>query len=149
MRGVTIRTVCEQVTVLGDQDALAILLSNLLSNSLRYARRQIRVEISRRGDQIATIAVQDDGPEFSEQSSTRAFHRFFRGTDEGSSSDGAGLGLALVLRIAQLHSGSVEISRGPYGGARVSVTLRCICPEASAEGREGAPTSARIDRVNS
>ena len=128
LRGVTIRLVCEQVTVLGDQDALAILLRNLLSNALRYARKQIRVEISD-GDQSAAIAVVDDGPGFSEESSTRAFHRFFRGPEESNSSDGAGLGLALVLRIAQLHSGGVEIGRGTYGGARVTVTLRCLCPE--------------------
>jgi signal transduction histidine kinase len=130
MRGVTIRLVCEQVTLLGDQDALAILLRNLLSNALRYARKQIRVEISD-GDQSATIAVLDDGPGFSEESSTRAFHRFFRGPEESDSSDGAGLGLALVLRIAQLHSGSVDIGRGTYGGANVTVTLRCPCPETS------------------
>ena len=50
MRDVTIRLDCERVTVLGDQDALAILLRNLLSNALRYARKQIRVEISARGE---------------------------------------------------------------------------------------------------
>jgi len=128
LRGVTIRLVCEHVTVLGDQDALAILIRNLLSNALRYAHKQIRVEISS-GNQSAAIDVVDDGPGFSEESSTRAFHRFFRGPEEGISSDGVGLGLALVLRIAQLHSGGVEIGRGTYGGARVTVTLNCLCPE--------------------
>jgi len=131
-RGITIRRICEQVAVVGDQDALAILLRNLLSNALRYARKQIRVEISA-NDQYATIAVVDDGPGFSEESSTRAFNRFFRGPEAKNSSDGAGLGLAMVLRIAQLHSGDVEIGRGNYGGARVTVTLRCLCPEATTE----------------
>jgi len=131
-RGITIRRICEQVAVVGDQDALAILLRNLLSNALRYARKQIRVEISA-NDQYATIAVVDDGPGFSEESSTRAFNRFFRGPEATNSSDGAGLGLAMVLRIAQLHSGDVEIGRGNYGGARVTVTLRCLCPEATTE----------------
>ena len=131
-RGITIRRVCEPVAVMGDQDALAILLRNLLSNALRYANKQIRVEISA-NDQYATIAVVDDGPGFSEESSIRAFNRFFRGPEATDSSDGAGLGLAMVLRIAQLHSGDVEIGRGNYGGARVTVTLRCLCPEATTE----------------
>ena len=131
-RGITIRRICEQVVVVGDQDALAILLRNLLSNALRYARKQIRVEIGA-NDQYATIAVVDDGPGFSEESSTRAFNRFFRGPEASNSTDGAGLGLAMVLRIAQLHSGDVEIGRGNYGGARVTVTLRCLCPEATTE----------------
>ena len=127
MRNVTIRLDCERVTVLGDQDALAILLRNLLSNALRYARKQIRVEISAR-DQDAVIAVVDDGPGFSEETSTRAFHRFFRGPEAINSSDGAGLGLAMVLRIARLHSGGVDIGRDTCGGARVTVTLGCLSP---------------------
>jgi len=134
-RGTAIRRVCESVTVMGDQDALAILLRNLLSNALRYAKRQIRVEISA-DDQCATIAVVDDGPGFSEESSSQAFNRFFRGPEATQSSDGAGLGLAMVLRIAQLHSGTVEIGRGHYGGARVTVTLRCLCPEAATGGSQ-------------
>jgi signal transduction histidine kinase len=136
-RGITIRRVCEPMAVVGDQDALAILLRNLLSNALRYAHKQIRVEISA-NDQYATITVVDDGPGFSEESSTRAFNRFFRGPEAINSSDGAGLGLAMVLRIAQLHSGTVEIGRGNYGGARVTVTLRCLCPEATAEVSKAA-----------
>ena len=131
-RGITIRRVCEPVAVMGDQDALAILLRNLLSNALRYANKQIRVEISA-NDQYATIAVVDDGPGFSEESSTRAFNRFFRGPEATHSSDGAGLGLAMVLRISQLHSGTVEIGRGHFGGARVIVTLKYLCPESAME----------------
>jgi signal transduction histidine kinase len=136
-RGITIRRDCEPVTVIGDQDALAILLRNLLSNALRYAQRQIRVEI-RADDQYATIAVVDDGPGFSIESSSQAFNRFFRGPESSQSADGAGLGLAMVLRIAQLHSGTVEIGRGHYGGARVTVTLRCLCPAAATEGSQAA-----------
>jgi len=129
-RGITIRRVCEQVAIMGDQDALAVLLRNLLSNALRYAQKQIRVEISA-NDQYATIVVVDDGPGFSEESTARAFNRFFRGPEATNSSDGAGLGLAMVLRIAQLHSGEVEIGRGNYGGARVTVTLTGLCSEAT------------------
>ena len=95
LRGIAIRVGSEPVTVLGDQDALAILLRNSLSNALRYARKQIRVEISD-GDQKAAIAVQDDGPGFTEESAKRAFHRFLRGPEESNSSQGAGLALAFV-----------------------------------------------------
>jgi two-component system OmpR family sensor kinase len=131
-RGIIIRRVCERVAVAGDQDALAILFRNLLSNALRYAQRQIRVEIGA-DDRYATIAVADDGPGFSEESSKRAFNRFFRGPEATQSFDGAGLGLAMVLRIAQLHSGTVEIGPGNFGGARVSVRLACLCQEAGGE----------------
>ena len=49
------------------------------------------------------------------------------------------LGLALVLRIAQLHSGSVEIGRGTYGGARVTVTLRCLAAQNQESCHQAAP----------
>jgi signal transduction histidine kinase len=118
--------------VLGDPDALAILLRNLLSNALRYAQKQIRIQVSR-GESCATLVVVDDGPGFSEESSARAFNRFFRGPEASQQSNGAGLGLAMVLRIAQLHSGSVEIGRGHFGGAMVTVTLKCLYPQGEAE----------------
>jgi signal transduction histidine kinase len=137
LRGVNIRRDCEEVTVQGDPDALAILLRNLLSNALRYARKQIRIEISA-SDQHAVIAVADDGPGFSEESASRAFHRFFRGPEQIDSADGAGLGLALVLRIAQLHSGDVDIGRGTHGGARVTVSLRCLCEEGPVQVSQSA-----------
>ena len=68
------------------------------------------------------VTVQDDGPGFSEESLTRAFHRFFRGPEESSSSEGVGLGLALVRRIVERHGG--QISYEPLGpGARFVVRL--------------------------
>jgi signal transduction histidine kinase len=64
-----------------------------------------------------TVTGRDDGPGFSDESKRRAFHGFFRGLEE------AGLGLALVLRVAQLHQGSVEIVPGIEGGAGVALHL--------------------------
>jgi signal transduction histidine kinase len=124
-RGVVIRLSCEHATVNSDQDSLAILLRNLLSNALRHARTQICIEI-RDAKQSITLAVLDDGPGFTEETAARAFHRFFRGPEESKHFEGAGLGLALVLRIAHLHSGSVQLEPGINGGAKVTVSLRRV-----------------------
>ena len=82
-----------------------------------------------------TVTVRDDGPGFTEESKRRAFHRFFRGLEEGRASDGAGLGLALVLRVAQLHEGSVEIVPGIKDGAGIALhlPLRVARPIVTAE----------------
>src|SRR5208283_1114262 len=114
--------------------------SGILPCSERTGPRALltRVEITD-GDQNAVIAVQDDGPGFTEESATRAFHRFFRGPVESNSSEGAGLGLALVLRIAQLHSGNVAIGRGTYGRARVTVTLRCLAAQNQESCHQAVP----------
>ena len=122
LRGIRITTSINECNVLGDEDALAIALRNLLNNALRFARTSVVVNATH-GQERVTVTVRDDGPGFSEESKRRAFHRFFRGLEVGRTSDGAGLGLALVLRVAQLHEGSVELVPGIEGGAGVAIHL--------------------------
>lgn len=122
IRAISISVNSDESKVLGDEDALATALRNLLSNAMRYARSQIRVEIC--GDhQLVSMRILDDGPGFSDQSAQRAFHRFFRGAEGGHTSDGAGLGLALVLRIAQLHGGTARVIAGIGTGAGIAIEL--------------------------
>ncbi len=122
-RGIRVSASTDDSIVAGDEDALAIALRNLLNNGLRFARTQVVIEVTHADDRV-TITVRDDGPGFTEESKRRAFHRFFRGLEEGRpSADGAGLGLALVLRVAQLHEGSVEIVAGIERGAGIAMHL--------------------------
>jgi len=120
LRGIRITTSIEDSIVLGDEDALAIALRNLLNNALRFARARVVVDVTHDQERV-TVTVRDDGPGFSEESKRRAFHRFFRGLEKGRASEGTGLGLALALRVAQLHEGSVEIVPGIEGGAGVAL----------------------------
>ena len=122
LRGIRITTSIDDSSMPGDEDALAIALRNLLNNALRFAHTRVAVDVAHDQERV-TVTVRDDGPGFSEESRRRAFHRFFRGLEEGRTSDGAGLGLALVLRVAQLHEGSVEIVPGIEGGAGVALHL--------------------------
>ncbi|MDE2457311.1 MAG: sensor histidine kinase N-terminal domain-containing protein, partial [Burkholderiales bacterium] len=103
-RGIAISLQADASRAGGDEDALAIALRNLLGNALRHARTRVQVEVSGLAGGVV-LAVRDDGPGFSEAAARRAFHRFYRGNEAGRPAhDGAGLGLALVLRVAQLHS---------------------------------------------
>jgi signal transduction histidine kinase len=122
LRGIRITTAIDDSIVLGDDDALAIALRNLLNNALRFARTSVAVAVAHDQERV-TVTVRDDGPGFTEESKRRAFHRFFRGGEAGQAWDGSGLGLALVLRVAQLHEGSVEIVAGIEGGAGVALHL--------------------------
>jgi signal transduction histidine kinase len=142
LRGIRITTLSDDSIVVGDEDALAIALRNLLNNALRFARTSVAVDVAHDQDRV-TVTVRDDGPGFSEESKRRAFHRFFRGLDEGRASDGAGLGLALVLRVAQLHEGSVEIVAGIETGAGVALRLPLRLARVTVTAKSAA---ARLNR---
>jgi signal transduction histidine kinase len=107
-------------TLFGDPDSLPLAIRNLCENALRHARSRVRLSARKAGG-ATTIAVHDDGPGMTPEQKARAFDRFYRGTSEGG---GAGLGLALVKRVAELHGGEVRFSSGLDGrGLGVEMVL--------------------------
>ncbi len=112
----------EHVTTLGSEDALRILLSNLVDNAIRYALPggAIVVRVSNAaGDAI--LEVSDDGPGIPESERPRVFDRFYRVA--GTAQPGSGLGLAIVRQVADLHRARVELGAG-LGGAGLAVRVR-------------------------
>jgi two-component system OmpR family sensor kinase len=105
--------------VRADEDALAILIRNLVDNALRHARSRVEVSIVSELDSIR-LAVADDGDGVPPEELKRVFDRFYTGETSGT---GAGLGLALVQRVAELHGASVTVDRASMGGARFIVTF--------------------------
>jgi two-component system heavy metal sensor histidine kinase CusS len=85
-------------------------VSNLVDNALRFTPDggEIKISITLR-DAHSEIAVSDNGCGIAPEHLPRVFDRFYR-VDSSRSSDGAGLGLALVKSIVDLHRGSVRIN---------------------------------------
>src|SRR5690606_25039545 len=79
-------------------------LRNVLDNAIRYCPRQGAVAISlvRLDDATAQVVVEDSGPGMSEEDRQKAGTRFRRGK-AGKHLPGAGLGLAIVSTILQMH----------------------------------------------
>ncbi len=94
------------VTVLGEPDALARALDNLLDNAERHgpAGGEVRVVVAREGGE-GRVAVTDEGPGFAPGTEEAAFGRFWRGPEAGA--PGSGLGLAIVRATAERHGGRV------------------------------------------
>ncbi len=67
------------------------------------------------------ITVDDAGPGIPEPDSERIFDRFARLS--GARVEGHGIGLALARAIAELHAGTLRVSRSPLGGARFELWL--------------------------
>ena len=113
----------ETAVVSGDREALRILLSNLISNALRYTPDGGRVDVSCGLDQeTAFIAVDDSGPGIPPEERERVFDRFYRG---GTGSEiGSGLGLSIVRAIAVRHQAQISLDESETGGLRARVTFK-------------------------
>jgi signal transduction histidine kinase len=108
----------------GRWDRLRIeqVLTNLLSNALKYAaRKPIVVSVARAGHE-AVLQVRDDGPGITEHQMPRLFERFER-ADSSRNYGGMGLGLYVAREIAQAHGGTIAANNLPAGGASFTVRL--------------------------
>ena len=97
-----------------DKRRLMRVIANLLENAEKYAGGATTVTLTTGDDGRIVIAVADDGPGIPEQQRAVIFDRFARGSTAGrrGSSDGVGLGLALVEEHVRLHGGRVWVEEG-------------------------------------
>lgn len=111
------------VEVAGYPGLLQILLRNLVDNAVRYTNAGGRVRVTVSGDsRVARLEVSDSGPGVAPQELARLGERFHRLAAAGET--GSGLGLSIVLRIAELHRGRVRFAAGTGGmGLAVRVEL--------------------------
>ncbi len=118
---------CEPgLSVRGDAVRLVQVVSNLLTNALRYTPSEGTITVSLvRAEQDALITVQDTGMGFDEALRTRLFEPFVQGPPlPGQLPQGLGVGLALVQQLVERHHGTVRAhSDGAGKGARFEVRL--------------------------
>ncbi len=113
----------EDLVLQTDPDRLAQVFINLVTNARKYcdaAEQEIRIEVSRRGDQVQ-IDVIDNGSGIDRDSQQIIFEKFARLGDEARAG-GAGLGLAICREIMEKLGGSIAYLPG-QGGAAFRLTL--------------------------
>ena len=113
------------VAVTGDPERLRELVSNLVSNAIRYNREggSVSVRVSREGA-TARLAVDDTGIGIAAEDLSHVFERFYRVDKVRSGAGGGtGLGLAIVKWIVDAHEGSVTVESVPGEGTRFAVML--------------------------
>jgi two-component system heavy metal sensor histidine kinase CusS len=98
-------------------------VSNLVDNALRFNLENGKIQISVTVTAAhSEVTVSDSGCGIAPEHLPRVFDRFYR-ADSSRSSDGAGLGLALVKSIVDLHGGSARIESEVNRGTTVTLTF--------------------------
>jgi PAS domain S-box-containing protein len=113
----------DSTTIVGDEIKLSWALSNLLTNAVRHTplggKVRVTVTPTERG---LSIAVADTGSGIPEQERERIFEPFAQSAESGETG-GAGLGLAIVRDIVQMHGGRIALSSEAGQGACFTIEL--------------------------
>ena len=108
-----------------DDEAIASVLINLLSNALKFSpdEKKVIVRLFRDNGQVV-LQVQDKGIGISQKELSRIFDRFYRSRGEAvAEAKGSGLGLTLVKHITEAHGGRVDVESRPGEGTTFSIIL--------------------------
>ncbi len=117
------------VRVRGNSDALVRAVRNLVENALAHTSPATTVEIAVAIEGV--IRVMDRGPGISKADCEHIFQRFWR--RDRRRGGNAGLGLAIVARIAQTHGATVDVDERPGGGAVFAIRFPAVlAPETAA-----------------
>lgn len=117
-------------SVTGDRDLLVLAVYNLIENALKFTAADDSVEVRASEDgQFVVIEVADSGVGIPPEDLPKIFEELYRGSN-ARSTEGSGLGLALVKRIIALHNGQINVRssqiepRGTVFTIRLPVTRR-------------------------
>ncbi|MDO7849885.1 response regulator [Hymenobacter sp. M29] len=140
------------VPLVFDAGKLEEIITNLLSNALRFAPMggSVTVSVTERLATMAApagsvaVAVRDTGPGIAAEDLPHLFDRFYQANNQADQQrTGTGIGLALVRELAALHGGSVTVASAPGVGATFTVEIpRGLRAVASVGAAGGAPLAA-------
>ncbi len=114
--------------VTGDRDLLSLAMYNLVENALKFTSASDSIEVRAMEDGRAVVVeVADSGAGIAPDDLTKIFEELYRGAN-ARSTEGSGLGLALVNRIISLHGGQIDVRSRQNGPRGTVFTVRL--PEA-------------------
>lgn len=114
--------------VLGDEHLLLQVITNLVTNALKYTRQgwvEVRTFLAEATQEVV-VEVADSGIGIATQDLPYLFERFYRARDtQIDAISGTGLGLAIVKEIVNLHQGDLAVESTPGVGSCFRVCLPC------------------------
>jgi two-component system sensor histidine kinase BaeS len=121
--GVSFTRQLESAPVVADPGRLHQVITNLLSNALKFTPSggQVTMDLSQAGGQ-ARLTVSDTGPGIPPGDQPHVFDRWWRSTG-AAQTGGSGIGLAVSAELARAHHGSIEVASEPGEGSRFTLIL--------------------------
>jgi PAS domain S-box-containing protein len=110
--------------ILADEDRISQVISNLISNGIKYSQNGGEIKIQGRvlPTQVV-VCVSDQGPGIAPGDIPYIFDRFYRAEDASRTTKGAGLGLYLSKAVVEAHGGKIWADPKPGDGARICFSL--------------------------
>ena len=124
-RRISIETdIADSVTVCADEELLALVWNNLLSNAFKFTDDGGTVSLSLTEDgDYATVKVTDTGCGMTPEIGAHIFEKFYQG-DTSRATHGNGLGLALVKRVMDILHGEINVESAVGVGTTFAVKIR-------------------------
>lgn len=126
-KGIQLNTQCpgHPVNICTDREALTKILSNLLTNALKFTNNQIDIHIHENPDTHSiTLSVEDNGIGIKPSEKEKIFNLFYQIDDKSKlPSKGFGIGLAIVSLLVKRMMGTIEVESEENKFARFRVTL--------------------------
>jgi signal transduction histidine kinase len=111
--------------LVGDQDRLEQVFTNLISNAIKYAPDAPLIEVAlNTSEEVVTISVRDQGIGIPREMHGRIFERFYRAVPlRQCAFPGLGMGLYIVAEIVKHHGGTIRVESERGKGATFHVTF--------------------------
>ena len=121
----TIKTNCnKQQTLFINLEIIIQIYENLLSNSIRYAKSMIAIDVNKQ-EEFLLITVSDDGCGFKSTDIERVTLPFYKPSQD-TTSEHLGLGLNICKILCERHGGTLKIANNDKGGACVTAWIKII-----------------------
>ena len=124
------------VTVRSDPNLLSEIIQNLVSNAIRYTDSGSVEMVCECAGQTCQLEVVDTGIGIEEDQLEEIFKEFHQTKTPGSSTEGFGLGLAIVRRLADLLEHNVAVESEPGQGSRFRVSVPIVAAPQHAQGED-------------